>query len=49
MQLRIIGLLVGLLSLVSALSAQGNKLLVILEEEAEKSKYSQFWGDLQGE
>lgn len=49
MRLRILGLLVGLLSLVSALSATGSKLLVVLEEEAEKSKYSQFWADLQSE
>ena len=49
MQLRLLGLLAGLLSLVSALSAQGNKLLVVLEEEADKSKYSQFWSDLEGE
>lgn len=48
MQLRILGLLVGLLSIVSALSASGNKLLVILEEESEKSKYSIFWNDLAG-
>ncbi|KAK5170605.1 oligosaccharyl transferase glycoprotein complex, beta subunit [Saxophila tyrrhenica] len=47
MRLRILGLLIGLLGFVSALSAQGNKLLVILEEESEKAKYSQFWSDLQ--
>jgi len=49
MRLRLLGLLLGLLSIVSALSAQGNKLLVILDEEAEKSKYSQFWTDLESE
>ena len=48
MRLSFLGLLIGLLSLVSALSATGNKLLVILEEESEKGKYSQFWTDLQG-
>ncbi|KAF2768336.1 oligosaccharyl transferase subunit beta [Teratosphaeria nubilosa] len=47
MQLRILGLLLGLLSFVSALSAQGNKLLVVVEDEADKSKYSQFWLDLE--
>ncbi|KAK4542533.1 hypothetical protein LTR36_006786 [Oleoguttula mirabilis] len=46
MQLRLLGLLLGLLGFVSALSAQGPKLLVVLEDEAEKSKYSQFWSDL---
>ena len=49
MRLPLVGLLLGLLSLVSALSATGSKLLVILEEESEKSKYSQFWTDLGGE
>ena len=48
MRLRILGLLVGLLGLVSALSAQGNKLLVVLEEEADKSRYGQFWSSLSG-
>lgn len=49
MRLRIIGLLLGLLSIVSALSATGSKLLVILEEESEKNKYSEFWADLESE
>ncbi|KAK5135583.1 hypothetical protein LTR08_005063 [Meristemomyces frigidus] len=47
MQLRLLGLLAGLLGLGAALSAQGNQLLVVLEEEADKSKYSQFWADLE--
>ena len=47
MRLRLWGLLLALLSVVSALSASGNKLLVVIEEEAEKSKYSQFWKDLE--
>ena len=47
MKLRILGLFIGLLSIVSALSATGNKLLVILEEESERNKYSQLWGDLE--
>ncbi|KAF2716387.1 Dolichyl-diphosphooligosaccharide-protein glycosyltransferase 48kDa subunit [Polychaeton citri CBS 116435] len=43
----LIGLLLGLASLVSALSATGSKLLVILDEDADKTKYSQFWLDLE--
>lgn len=38
-----------LLGVVSALSATGNRLLVVLDDVADKDKYSQFWGDLQGE
>lgn len=41
-------LLLGLLSAVSALSSGGNKLLVVLEELSEKSKYSKYFGDLEG-
>lgn len=41
-------LLLGLLSAVSALSSDGNKLLVVLEELSEKSKYSKYLGDLEG-
>lgn len=48
MRLPLIGLLLAFLSFVSALSATGSKLLVILEEESEKTKYSQFFQDLQG-
>ena len=48
MQLRILGLLLGLLSFVSALSAVGNKLLVIIDDEADRGKYGQFWTDLSG-
>ncbi len=47
MRLPILGLLLGLVSVVCALSATGNKLLVILEEESEKNKYSQFFKDLE--
>lgn len=43
----LLGLLLGLLSFVSALSAVGGKLLVIIEDESEKSKYSTFWTDLE--
>lgn len=49
MQLRILGLLLGLLSIVSALSAVGNKLLVVIDDESEKGKYGLFWADLEGE
>ncbi|EMC94052.1 hypothetical protein BAUCODRAFT_26266 [Baudoinia panamericana UAMH 10762] len=47
MNLRVLGLLLALLGAVAALSAQGSKLLVVLEDEAEKSKYSQFWASLE--
>jgi len=49
MRLQVLGLLLGLLSFVSARSAVGNKLLVVLEDEAEKSSYSHFCSDLEGE
>ena len=41
-------LLLGLLGLASAVSSSGNRLLVALEEIAEKEKYSKFFGDLAG-
>jgi len=41
-------LLLGLLAAVEAVSSSGNKLLVILEELAEKTKYSKYFGDLEG-
>ena len=47
MRLQILGLLVGLISVASAISAAGNKLLVVIGDEAEKSRYSQFWADLE--
>ncbi|KAI5204173.1 oligosaccharyl transferase subunit beta [Aureobasidium subglaciale] len=40
-------LLLGLVSLVQALSSTGNRLLVVLEESSDKSKYSSFFGDLE--
>jgi hypothetical protein len=40
-------LLLGLLSVVHAVSSSGNKLLVILEELADKGKYSKYLGDLE--
>lgn len=36
-----------LLSAAQALSAAGNRLLVVLEELKEKDKYSQLWTDLE--
>ena len=42
-------LLLTLLSLVQALSSSGNRLLVVIEEASEKSKYSKFWNDLEGD
>lgn len=41
-------LFLGLLGLVQALSSSGNRLLVVIEDAAEKDKYSQFWADLEG-
>ncbi len=41
-------LLLGLLSVVQAVSSSGNKLLVVLEELADKSKYSKYLADLEG-
>jgi len=48
MRLRLFGLVLGLVGFVSALSAQGQNLLVVIEDESDKTKYSQFWSDLQG-
>ncbi|USW52699.1 Putative dolichyl-diphosphooligosaccharide--protein glycosyltransferase 48kDa subunit [Septoria linicola] len=47
MRLSIFSLLLGIVSFVSALSAEGSKLLVVIDEDADKTKYSQFWVDLQ--
>ena len=41
-------LLLGVLGVVNALSASGSRLLVVLEELAEKEKYSKFLSDLVG-
>ena len=41
-------LLVVCLSIVQAVSSGGNKLLVILEDVTEKSKYSKYLGDIEG-
>jgi hypothetical protein len=40
-------LLLGLLSVVHAVSSSGNKLLVVLEELADKAKYSKYLADLE--
>jgi len=41
-------LLLGLLAAVEAVSSSGNQLLVVLEELADKTKYSKYFGDLEG-
>ncbi|PGH16767.1 hypothetical protein AJ80_05082 [Polytolypa hystricis UAMH7299] len=41
-------LLLGLLGAVSAVSSAGNRLLVVLEEAAEKDLFSTLWSDLEG-
>src|ERR1700753_3031500 len=40
--------LLSLLQLVSAKSAVGDRLLVVLEDESQKGLYSKFWADLEG-
>jgi oligosaccharyltransferase complex subunit beta len=40
--------LFGFLAAVHALSSSGTRLLVVLEDAAEKDEYSMFWGDLEG-
>jgi len=42
-------LLLGLCSLSQAISSSGNRLLVILEDVAEKAKYGKYLADLEGE
>ena len=49
MRLQILGLLIGLWSLVNTLSLTGNKVLVIHEDDSDRAKYAHFWDDLQGE
>ena len=34
--------------MVRGLSSSGNRLLVVIEEAAQQTKYSQFWSDLKG-
>ena len=40
-------LLFALLGTVQALSSTGTRLLVVIDDIADKDKYSQFWGDLE--
>ncbi|KAE8147874.1 Dolichyl-diphosphooligosaccharide--protein glycosyltransferase subunit WBP1 [Aspergillus avenaceus] len=40
-------LLFGFLAVVHALSSSGNRLLVVLEDAAEKDSFSKFWSDLE--
>ncbi len=42
-------LLLSLLAAVQAASTAGSRLLVVLEETADKGLYSKFWADLEGE
>jgi hypothetical protein len=42
-------LLLCLAGIVAAVSSSGSRLLVVLEDAAEKSKYSKFWTELEGE
>lgn len=44
----LIWLLFALLGVVQAISSAGPRLLVVQEDETEKSAYSKFWADLQG-
>lgn len=41
-------LLLGLVSLARAISTTGSRLLVVIEDAAEKVKYSTLWKDLEG-
>ena len=49
MKLYLVSLLLGIFSVVSALSAAGSKLLVVIDADTDKVKYSQFWADLESE
>lgn len=41
-------LVLALVGFVQALSSSGSRLLIVVEEVAERAKYSTFWGDLEG-
>lgn len=41
-------LLCSFLAVINALSSSGSRLLVVLDESAEKSAYSTLWSDLEG-
>jgi oligosaccharyltransferase complex subunit beta len=47
MRLSIFPLLFSLLGAVAAISASGNRLLVVLEDSTLKPLYSKFWADLE--
>lgn len=42
-------LLLALIGFVNGLSSSGNRVLVVIEEAAERENYSTFLGDLEGE
>jgi oligosaccharyltransferase complex subunit beta len=41
-------LVLAFLGLVQALSSSGSRLVVVLEEAADKALFSKFWADLEG-
>ena len=45
----ILCLLLAFVGLAQALSSSGSRLLVVLEEAADKPLFSQLWGDLEGQ
>ena len=47
MQWAVSCLLLALVNVVQALSSTGSRLLVVVEEAAEKAKYASFWADLE--
>ena len=49
MRWSIFSLLVALVGFTSALSASGNRLLVVLEDSGKQGLYSKFWTDLKCE
>lgn len=42
-------LLLALASVVAAISTSGNRLLVVLDDVADKATYSKFFADLEGQ
>lgn len=41
-------LLLALCGIAAAVSSSGNRLLIVLEDLADKTKYSKYFGDLEG-
>jgi oligosaccharyltransferase complex subunit beta len=41
-------LVLAFIGLAQALSSSGSRLLLVLEEAADKALYSKFWSDLEG-